>query len=168
VTAVCAYLAHRAPGRLRLRIPERRGDADYFRRVAEALAGHAGVSAVEVSAVTAGVLVRHAGSLSVAEVSRCGRVAGLFDLDPGLAAGVPAVRQVAAQLRAIDVALRGASRNEADVRSLVFVGMLGLAAVQLLRGHVLGPATTLLWQAFQLAGGHHLGENGEAARQDDS
>lgn len=104
------------------------------------------------------MLIEHEPTLSLEEIAAHARRHGLFDLVALAAEGASAARHVARQLQDLDGALRGFSGGEADVRSVVLLGLLGLSFLQALSGHVLGPASTLLWQAFQLAGGTHLGE----------
>src|SRR5689334_17759009 len=55
-----ARICHVSPGRVRVRIPERRYDAQYFAAVRELVSAWPGVESVEVNPVTAGVLVRFA------------------------------------------------------------------------------------------------------------
>jgi hypothetical protein len=151
-------VTHRAPGRLRLKVPDRRGDAQWFDRAAAALSVCEGVARVEANPLTASLLVLFGSGFSLSEIHRAAGAAGLFVLE-GAAPPVAAVVRAGDGLRELDARLRALSGGEADVRSLVFAGLLGLAALQFLRGHVLGPASTLLWQAFDLAGGKHgLGE----------
>ena len=52
-----ARIVHRMPGRLRIRVPSKRGDAGYFRAVKEALSAVEGVERVEVAPLTGSVLL---------------------------------------------------------------------------------------------------------------
>jgi copper chaperone CopZ len=56
-----AILAHELPGRLRFSLPGLRGDAERAAALRDALAGLAGVQAVNANALTGSVLVRHDG-----------------------------------------------------------------------------------------------------------
>jgi len=56
-----AFLPHFVPGRLRLKVPERRGDGDYFRWLQESLLALPRVKGVSsVNPVTGSVLLEHA------------------------------------------------------------------------------------------------------------
>src|SRR5690349_17388730 len=53
-----ARICHSSPGRVRVRIPERRYDTEYFNAIRELISAWPGVESVEVNPVTAGMLVR--------------------------------------------------------------------------------------------------------------
>src|SRR5918992_4993524 len=55
-----AYVGHSVPGRLRIKIPSKRNDTEYFAGIRRELSNCPGVTAVDVSALTASVLVLHA------------------------------------------------------------------------------------------------------------
>jgi hypothetical protein len=153
VTLPVARVAHRAPGRVRLKVPARQGDRAWFGQAAGQISTCAGVTRVEANPVTASLLVRFGDGFSLAGLAHAAGAAGLFALEAR--APVPALVRAGDALQELDARVRQLTGGEADVRSLVFLGLLGLAAVQALRGQVLGPASTLLWQAFDLAGGKH-------------
>ena len=62
----------------------------------------------------------------------------------------PLTQQVAKRLSALNGELRRFSGGGIDLGSLGFLGLATLAAVRLQRGHVLSPASTLLWYAAGL------------------
>ena len=90
-----AQLAHAMPGRARLRVADRRGDAAYFASVAKGLSAIAGVRAVEVAPLTGSVLIQHSGPLArigvaaqearlfvVGEAPQAARAAPEVSIDP--------------------------------------------------------------------------------------
>jgi hypothetical protein len=116
-----------------VRVPERRGDVDYFSSSAARLAEFAGVLAVTPRAVTASLLIEHEGDFDA--IAERARAAGLFALEPAPEEEGVAPRQAIPGL----------------------AGVLGaLAVVQLFRQRVLPPAITLLWYAASVAGRRHL------------
>jgi hypothetical protein len=157
-----AHVAHRAAGRVRLRVPSRRGEPAYFRALGEALSAHRGVLAVEANPLTAGVLVRHAPELPLEALARLGRESALFDLTPSVASHPPAGKLLASRFRDADQALGDLTGGAVDLRSLGFLALVALALLQAARGQILAPATTLLVQAFGLVGAaENGGEGGE-------
>jgi hypothetical protein len=50
----------------------------------------------------------------------------------------------------LDTAIARFSLGDLDVRSLAFVILLLASALQIFRGQILGPASTLLWYALEL------------------
>src|SRR3712207_2036044 len=125
-----AHVAHRIPGRLRVRVPSRKGDRAYFGRAAERLGAHPGVRSVRASPRTASVTIEHDGG--VEGFARLAREHGLFDLPE--AAVVGAIVEAPARIVGVDPG------------SAVAVELAGLEAVQLARGNVLGTGLEHLWQ----------------------
>jgi hypothetical protein len=125
-----AFVSHRLPGRLRLRIEGKRGDRAWFDDAAATLAMLAGVEEVATSPRTGSIRLRHARPAE--DVLAAAVARGLFTLaDAGAGEGTAAER------------LRAAAGGFTAGEGLAVV--LTLAAVrQVLRGQILPPAVTLL------------------------
>ena len=127
-----ASVAHSSTGRLRLKVPARRGDLAFFAELGGKLAAAPAVREVETNARTASILIKHDSSdealLSWADDHNL-----LTPTDRLLS---PRCRSPAA---------------EPDLRTLLALLVLLLAVVQLFRGQLLGPATTLAFMAAQIA-----------------
>lgn len=138
-----AEIAHAMPGRARLRIADRRGDAAFFASVASGLSAIAGVRAVEVAPLTGSVLIQHSGPL--ARIGVAAQEARLFAVSPP-----PTVAQAAPQIAI-------------DPRIVVALGLCAAALWQLSRERFLPPALTLLWYASRIGGVWSSGDidNGE-------
>lgn len=139
-TPPLAELVHAIPGRARLRIAARRGDAVFFASIATALSHTSGVADVEVRPLTASIVIRHAGPLS--RIGDAARDAGLFVISTPVAAPPPVC--------AIPV----------EPRIVAAVGLGTFALWQLTQGRILPPALTLAWYAAHLGG---MLASGEAA-----
>jgi hypothetical protein len=135
-----AEVEHRIPGRLRMRVRAKRGDAGFFQRVEAALARVSGVRSVRANPQTGSILVEHGGDeRAVLAATR----------DQGLVTAEPANQSLA-------VFHAGASWSGgvAPVPSSPFdLAALGLATaglMQLARGQVVGSAAENLWNAYGL------------------
>lgn len=127
-----ARVAHDACGRVRLRVDAKRGDSEFFDRVASDLREASGVASVEANPFTGSLLVCHAGGASaVAEIARRKK---LFAVAP-------------AQTK--DSRTGGVS-GSVDGRAITALALVGLAAYQVSRGNLLAPASTLLSDAVKL------------------
>jgi hypothetical protein len=148
-----ATIVHDIPGRLRVRVEERRRDDAYFAHAAEQLRQCPGVVEVTVTPMTASVLVLHdgAGRDVVADYARAFE---LFDVAAQAALAPDADllpgQIVRERLRDADRWVRRHSDDRTDLRSLALVGLLAGAAWQIVRGHVLPAGATLLWYALAL------------------
>ena len=150
--AVKAYVIHHAPGRIRLRVPERRHQASFFADLQERLSKCGNVTAAEANPLTGGVLVRYTGEIEavVAQALSNGlhEIVDIENSPPPVATVTERVRD---QFARIDEAVKRQTAGEIDARSLAILGLLGTAFAQILRGDILGPAIPLLWYASQMA-----------------
>lgn len=144
-----AYLVHRVSTRFRLRVPERRGEADYFEQVQQRLSGLTGVEEVRVNPATASILALHPVRPFADLESELGAVQ-LFRLAAGQIPNRPAFTPLQSGLSSLDRYLRDNSGAGLDLRSLTFIAMVGIALNQIRRGETLGPALPMLWNAFEL------------------
>jgi hypothetical protein len=143
-----ARLCHFSPGRLRIRIPQKRGDGAFFQRAQEALAGRFGSAGVAVNPVTASLLVADA-RVSPQAVAAFSREAGLCDLDLTPGPRREGVQNIISPLRTADARLRQISGGTLDVPSGVFVALVVYGVVEILRGNFQAPPWyTAFWYAF--------------------
>lgn len=127
MAAAHAIVEHRLARRMRLRVPTRRGASAYFDALAACLSRHPDVTEVQANPMTGGVLVLHRGAEAAILEDACKR--GLITLTP------PA----------------RPTRELPSANAALAVGLGVLAAVQLARGRVLGPASELIWNAYALS-----------------
>jgi len=154
-----AYIKHRLPGRMRLKIPQRRGDHAYFERLAEAFALCDGIRQLQLNPHAASLLVVHDEHLTLDTLRAFVEAEGLFRLEDA-----PPPQYVeesslphasiadfsAAGLSQLDALLRHASDGRFDMRSGLLLGLLALGIQQAAKGHIMAPAFTLFWHALEL------------------
>lgn len=126
-----ARIEHEMPGRLRVRIPSKRGDTSYFRDITQRLSEHRGVTGIIANPATGSLLIRHE-------------------------SGLPAITQHAVDLGLFTVEAvldpeRKVPPETAQIWGPMSLAFFGLSALQFVRGPVLGPATENIWQAFGAA-----------------
>ena len=139
-----ASVAHNSAGRLRLKVPERRGDPAFFADLGGKLAAAPEVNEVETNARTASILIKHDSS---------GEALLAWADDHNLL--TPSGRLFTPD--------RQRPAAEPNWRTLLALAVLLLAVIQLFRGQILGPATTLAFMAAQIARLRLVG--GEAAER---
>jgi hypothetical protein len=149
-----ARISHFTPRRLRIKVPEKRRDWAFFGAVADRLATWDSVEGVEINPLTASVLIHFSQPerLFLEAVAKN----DLFDIDFDAAFGNPSdpvVTQAAVRsFQTVDDALRRWTKNEIDIRGVLFVLLLAGGVFQLLRRRLDAPAPTLLWYAGDLIG----------------
>jgi hypothetical protein len=142
--AVHALIVHQIPGRIRMRIPEKRGDDDYFSRLFERLSGVDAVRNVKVNPATASVVIefghgltelienirQHEGDLEIQQLPSEKPSAfspAILEMDPpNIVSG-----------RAINPMFMTAS----------LLAVIGI--VQTLRGQILVPSVSMFWYALE-------------------
>jgi len=129
-----AEIAHRLPGRLRLKLASPRGDAASFAALAARLARLPGVRALRANPRTGSILIEHDGEAEA--LAGLAREHGMLEIT---APAVPA-------------AVRGGGAAHRSVRmqplSLAAAGLAGLGVYQAARGRVLGNVVGTFWKAF--------------------
>lgn len=119
------------PGRLRIRIPSKRGDASYFRDITGKLSEHSAITGIIANPATGSLLIRHESGLSLI-------------MQHAIDLGLFAVESVLDPQKKIPP-------ETAQIWGPMSLAFFGLSAVQSVRGPLLGPATENLWQAFGAA-----------------
>ncbi len=127
-----AVIEHQFPGRTRLRIPSKRGDASFFASIGPRLAGIPGVERTKANALTGSIVLEHARAFDAiaSDASRD----GIFELRRGT--GKPAGSE------------SGAPPGEVETFSMLALGFTGMSAYQLARGRYMGSAVENFWNAY--------------------
>lgn len=143
------YLVHAGPGRLRIKLPECRDDRTYFAGAVEVFQKLPGVTSVQVSPLTGGLLLHHTGS--AAALVQAATDSGLFRIDSLEPNRPPIGREVMTRLGSLNEALSAVFGRPVDIWSVAFIAFSGLALLQLARGRVMAPAITMVWYAVSAA-----------------
>ncbi len=149
-----ARISHFTARRLRIKVPEKRRDTDFFDAVAEQLATWESVERVETNPLTASVLIHFSDPETT--IPRGGRQKRLVrHRFRRRVRGLGSARHPEAAVRSFetaDHALRRWTQNQIDMRGVLFVLLLAGGIFQLLRRRLDAPAPTLLWYAGDLIG----------------
>ncbi len=142
-----ARIEHLSPGRLRLRISDRRRQPDYFEALRARLGEEPAVQDVRVDPRTGSVLLLLDASSDAPALLRRTAATGLFAFPMASTPAVGAARPgMPAPLRALGRLTEPGSAASGPLALALLAG----AAVQGWRGHWAAPAVTLTWYALQL------------------
>jgi len=144
------YVAHQTEGRTRLRVLDAIEDVGLFADIAERIAAFAGVEAAQPRAATGSLVVLHP-LLAGAELLELLVDAGVVLQEQPRVAARPALVPLRERFDQANALVREASQGSADLHTLAFLGLGGLALMQALRGQTLTNASSLLWYAYQIA-----------------
>jgi hypothetical protein len=143
-----ALVRHNSQGRIRIKVPDKRGDIQYFTSLAENLSMQDGVDLLEVNPLTSGVLVMGEG-LSEQALAEWGEKAGMFALETTLLPAHSPAQAAVEPIRRVNQKLRSFSGGDLDLATVGFLALLGTGVYQLLRGNFRSPPWyTAFWYAF--------------------
>ncbi|MCS7221351.1 MAG: hypothetical protein RML36_08560 [Anaerolineae bacterium] len=137
-----AYVSHELAGRLRIRIPERKRDKEYLTWVSQVLSRAEGVIAIEVNPLTGSLLIRHRST--TAELLRFAQEQQLFALEAPDTGQERLLNLAAEGVGKLEDLVHRVTQGQTSLNEVLFVTLVGLAGLQALRGHALGPSTALL------------------------
>jgi hypothetical protein len=128
-----AYVSHTTLARVRFRVPSKRHDESYFETVKSGLADRPTVAGVRVTPRTGSVLVFHGGTVEA--IAEEAEKAGLF--------------------RVTEEAIEETAEHHfagmpQDLHRMLPPVLIALGIIQILRGQMAGPASTLLWMALSM------------------
>jgi len=147
-----AERVHRIPGRLRLRVRARRGEAAWFEAVTKALEAAPRVDAVRANPATGSILVQHRGEADALEAWALEQ--GWLEIHDPEEADTPAGGiPLAERLRRVDPQLARLLEGPLDLRRAAALGLGALGSLQAARGQALPAGLTLLMEALKLAAG---------------
>lgn len=150
---VTAYIVHHVPGRLRLKLQDRRGDTAYFAHISECLGLCRGVSSVHSNARTGSVILAYLPAIDMQDIKDYARDSAGLDIQSPLANPRHSIADAAGLgLSTLDKGLSGISAGIVDVRSVLFLALIALLVRQVRQGHIAGPVSSLLLSAFDMTG----------------
>jgi len=130
-----AHIEHQLPGRVRLRVPSRRGQVPFFEKVVRELSKQPAIREINATPLTGSITLQH-----------------LEPLQPIVAAAADQklfeIRRSQAQSNANPSKRGSASREGPGLADGIATGLSGLSLFQAMQGNVLGSAAESLWHAF--------------------
>ena len=130
-----AHIEHQLPGRVRLRVPSKRGDVSFFERVVKELSRHPAIWELAASPLTGTITLQYSEPLQA--IMEAAAALTLFET------GGPKPAVKAAESK------RPSRRSEsARLAGGIAAGLSGLSLYQAARGNVIGNAVESFWLSF--------------------
>jgi hypothetical protein len=143
-----AYICHKTPQRLRIKITSRRGDSGYFENLQAALTRHRAFDRVEVNRLTGSVLIVD-DHLDVDDIAALAESRGLFVLPAPRDSRSPMTIQLVSHLDNLNTTIRRLTTGEMDLAGALLLLLLLSGLYQLFRGNLqMPPWYTTFWYAF--------------------
>lgn len=142
-----AHVAHETYGRVRLKMPEMRGDESYFVTLHQVFAQDKRFE-VECNHTTASLLLKGEGAILDAAVD-LGESKALFRLERSVAKPVPLSRKFVKPIGDLSGFIQRVSGGEIDLAGMTFVALLVTGAYQIAQGRFQAPPWyTAFWYAL--------------------
>ena len=144
-----ARITHIISGRLRIKIPSKKGNANYFESLERKFSDCDKVQKVEASAVTAGVLLLH--DADIKDISKFAEENRLFVVEKQRSERMPLVKRISSGFEDLNRRTTRFTGGELDLPGAVFVSLISLSIYQIARGNFFAPAWyTSLWYAVNM------------------
>jgi hypothetical protein len=144
-----AHICHHTQGRIRIKIPSRRGGKEYFSLVNAQFSELHGIERVEVNPVTASVLLIT--EADVKHISDHAEAKGLFLLRKPNPHSTALSRKIMGEFNQVDDTIRKFTGGDMDLPALAFLGLVGAGIYQVSIGNFTAPAWyTAFWYATNI------------------
>jgi len=144
-----ALVCHKTLNRLRVRIPAKRRNTEYFTALEKDLITFEGVEAVVTNPVTAGLLLVH--NVSLERLSEYAAEKGLFSLIDTPPGQMTLHDSLTDNFNSLDKKVRDYTQGAADIGGLAFLGLIGAGIYQISKGNLTAPAWyTAFWYALNI------------------
>ncbi|HET6465502.1 MAG TPA: hypothetical protein VFH55_07840 [Nitrospiria bacterium] len=151
-----AHITHASKGRVRIKLPSRKGDYAFFSTLKgklPELLETPGIQRIEMNAATGSILVIHQLDVKASDYSLISQYLeqkGFFKLGANNTSGVPVSQNIARTFQGINRQITDFTSGEIDLQSLALIGLLGLGLFQISRGQFMIPAISAFWYAATL------------------
>lgn len=149
-----AHVRHSIPGRIRLRIPSKKGDPYFFGEMYKQLSLCEGIRRVEVNSMTGSILIIH--DVAIETIAAFSRQNNLFTIEEPKRFGVRGretylARKISETFRAVNHKVVVSTGGFANIADLLVLALIGLSVYQISKGNFIAPAWyTALWYAMNI------------------
>lgn len=144
-----AYVSHMMPGRLRLKVPLKKGDGEYLNKIVEELSALSGIEQVTMNSSTSGVLLLH--NLEKNNIMEHLHASGLFHLVPLKASQAGVHGGMKNVFGEIGNKVEKVTGGSLDISEIAFLALLGAGIFQIGRGNLTAiPWHTAFWYALNI------------------
>ncbi len=144
--APSAHISHATKGRVRFKIPSKRGNARFLTNIRDVLAKNAQVAGVEINPVTGSVLVTYKADIdSIIKLAESNKLFKLAKRRPRIS------NNLVESFRSLDNTLKSATDGELDLPTASFLTLAGVGIYEIARGNFTAPAWyTAFWYALNI------------------
>jgi hypothetical protein len=143
-----AHIGHRAPERLRIKIPSKKGKPSYFSGLSDVFSRDKRFVKLEVNDLTGSVLFLGK-DIDIDAIAEYGEANQLFKLDRVHPYPVPVSRKVVSPVGKLSNYFHTLTGGEVDLQGMAFLTLMGVGLYQIIRGNFRAPPWyTAFWYAL--------------------
>lgn len=145
-----AQLCHQVPGRLRIKIPSKKGDNAFFENLKEVFLSNGVTNNVVINPLNASIIIFSDKNLET--ISSFAKEKNLFELKSLDMEKRTLINYTVKQAyKNLDIKFKKFFNNEIDLGNALFLTLVGMTIYQIVRGNFGAPAWyTSLWYAFNI------------------
>jgi hypothetical protein len=145
-----AVVSHRTAHRLRIKVPSRKRDEQYFGFLVQSISAQQGIETVEANPVTGSIVIVHETDADTL-LAYC-RNNSLFSVIEESAPEPSSLhRTITDGFEGINRQIRNASKGSLNMGGIAFLALVGVGAYQIARGNFAAPAWyTAFWYALNI------------------
>jgi hypothetical protein len=153
-----AFITHFMTGRVRIKIPSKKGDEGFFFSLKERFSNFPGVQKIEINPLTGSLLIIHSfdpESLDIKQIKAYTELNSLFRLEGGAPGGKGAPlnirKKVGETFQGFNENIKELTSGEIDLPTLAFFLLLGVGVFQIGAGNFAAPAWYVaFWYALNI------------------
>lgn len=148
-----AHIAHKMDGRVRFKVPSKKGDTHFFAAVKERLEKSGKICTIDINPITGSILVTHnTDNDSIVRLAESGKSFKIELKEGKERAKHPHVsNNVVEGFKNLDEKLKSLTDGEIDLPLAAFLALLGAGIYDLARGNFAAPAWyTAFWYALNI------------------
>ena len=144
-----AILSHQSPGRLRLKIPSKKGDGLFFQSLRDQLSNLSGVERIDINPPTGSILLIH--SIDTGKIAQFARDNGLFEIQQGSSSPSYLHQEVSKAFNILDEQAKGFTGGGINLGALASLALITAGTYQIFRGNFGAiPWYTAYWYGLNL------------------
>jgi len=144
-----AYISHKTGQRLRIKIPSKKRDHEYFQSLYQHLASKPGVEWVDVNPLTGSVLIMHKADTEA--FIKDAKKSALFTLKQSAPSQPTIHKAVKEQFAGFDKRIKDLTGGSHNIGAIAFLTLAGVGIYQIARGNFTAPAWyTAFWYAMNI------------------
>jgi flagellar basal body P-ring protein FlgI len=142
-----AHISHSTHGRVRFKIPSKKGDVSFFTNIKDTLEKNARVAGVVINPVTGSVLVTH--NTDTDSITKLAESNKFFKLEKRRPRHIS--NNLVESFKSMDDKLKSATDGELDLPTVSFLALAGAGIYDIARGNFAAPAWyTAFWYALNI------------------